>query len=331
MPKIAYAPGVWDMLHIGHINFLRRAKALADKLVVGVQADEFVEKQKGVRPIISTANRIATLEALDCVDLAVPYDDYNYLEQAKSVNADLFVLSTEHKEAKRFEELKKNIKVFYLPYDKSISTTDIKNSVIEHSNPWADIWEKVAMGEESDHEIVGHHNSDTTWKLTEYIKSKLGIVTGDVVLDYGCGAGLMLKNLSMYGMGIDVSGAMLKRAVRNCPTHIFLKSDRIPIEGHFDHIVSWGVLHYLPSFDFVNMIVDKMTKLSYSIILMEIPNAELRQERLAHRKKMGKIIDPEPLYFDKKWFIHKGFKVLDDYPMLTDNAKYSFSVKYDKV
>jgi len=328
MPKIGYCPGVWDMLHWGYINYLKKAKSVCDELVVGVQADTFVERQKGHLPVISESYRTLTLLALGCVDRVLVYYDTDYLKQAKNVGADTFILSEEYRGSERFKEVCDKLQVHYFPYDKSVSTTQIKNQVI---NQWAKIWEKVAMGESKNQEIVGHHHPDITWKLADYFIKKLGIYPNETVLDFGCGAGLILKEIDAHGFGIDVSQAMIARALKHYPKGSYLVCDHIPFEGHFDHIISWGVLHYIPTHKQVELLVDRMKSLSKSILLMEIPNILLREERLTNRRKMGKIIEPEPLYFDKQFFIKKGFKVLLDDPKLTDNSKYSFSVIYDKV
>ncbi len=326
-----YTAGVWDMLHIGHIEFLKRAKALGDILIVGVQSDEEVEKQKGIKPIICTKDRIATLEALSCVDLAIPYTDFNYISHFVNCNADIFVLSEENREALRFESLRRYMathgkRIFYLPYDKDVSTTQIKNNI---KNFWADTWEKVAQSDKGDHEIVGH-NSEVTKKLARYFTDKLEIYFTDIVLDFGCGAGLILKELDCVGFGIDISPSMIGRAIKNY-NGIYLVNNHIPLQGSFDHIISFGVLHYLPTIEFVEKVIEEMKSLSKSIMLVEIPDIDKREQRLEHRKRIGKILFPEPLYLSKGFFTSRGFRILDDHPKLTDNSEFSFSVIYDKV
>jgi len=194
-----------------------------------------------------------------------------------------------------------------------------------------DTWEKVAQSDKDDYDIVGHHSPDVTWSLAEYFISKLKIYPNEKVLDYGCGAGLILKEMDCEAYGIDISPAMVKRALKNNPSGLFMVSDHIPLVGHFDHIISWGVFHYLPSEVRVRQVVDEMFSLSKSILLSEIPDIEKREQRLEHRKKIGKILNPEPLYLPKEFFTDMGFKVLKDHPDFTDNSEFSFSVIYDKV
>lgn len=73
---IVFTNGVFDILHAGHVAFLRRAKALGDVLVVGVNSDRSARRLKGRnRPINSEGNRLALVGALDAVDYVVPFDE----------------------------------------------------------------------------------------------------------------------------------------------------------------------------------------------------------------------------------------------------------------
>lgn len=66
--RIGYAPGAFDLFHIGHLNALRFAKEHCDLLVAGVVSDEICTQTKGVRPTIPTAERAEIVGALRCVD-----------------------------------------------------------------------------------------------------------------------------------------------------------------------------------------------------------------------------------------------------------------------
>ena len=73
---VVFTNGVFDILHAGHVEFLRQAKALGDVLVVGVNSDRSARKLKGAgRPINGEDNRLALVAALDAVDHAVLFDD----------------------------------------------------------------------------------------------------------------------------------------------------------------------------------------------------------------------------------------------------------------
>lgn len=74
---IVFTNGVFDLLHRGHTEYLAEARALGDRLVVGVNSDASVRRLgKGPgRPLVAALDRVAVLEALRAVDLAVVFDD----------------------------------------------------------------------------------------------------------------------------------------------------------------------------------------------------------------------------------------------------------------
>lgn len=74
--KLVFTNGVYDLLHLGHVEYLAEARALGDRLVVGVNADASVRRIKGSgRPVVPAAERAGLLAALRCVDLAVIFED----------------------------------------------------------------------------------------------------------------------------------------------------------------------------------------------------------------------------------------------------------------
>jgi glycerol-3-phosphate cytidylyltransferase len=65
---VGYAPGVYDLFHVGHLNVLRRARQLCDVLVAGVVSDEVVARTKGVQPFVPLAERLEIVCSIDVVD-----------------------------------------------------------------------------------------------------------------------------------------------------------------------------------------------------------------------------------------------------------------------
>ena len=74
--KIVWTNGCFDLVHCGHVRNLRGARALGDRLIVGLNSDQSVRRLKGPgRPIVAQADRAETLAALECVDYVVIFDD----------------------------------------------------------------------------------------------------------------------------------------------------------------------------------------------------------------------------------------------------------------
>lgn len=87
---IVFTNGCFDILHVGHVDYLDRAAALGASLVVGVNSDASVRRQgKGDdRPINPLAERMAVLAALESVSLVVPFDDDTPLALIRAVRPD---------------------------------------------------------------------------------------------------------------------------------------------------------------------------------------------------------------------------------------------------
>ena len=116
--------GTFDLLHYGHINILRRAKALGDYLIVAISTDQFNEL-KGKKSYFSYDKRRLMLESIKYVDEVIPEENW---EQKKidvmNHNIDTFVMGDEWKG--EFDFLKEYCEVVYLPRTEGVSTTKIK-------------------------------------------------------------------------------------------------------------------------------------------------------------------------------------------------------------
>ncbi len=119
--------GTFDMLHYGHINLLRRAKALGDYLIVALSTDEF-NRIKGKECYFTYDQRKLLLEAIRYVDLVIPETCW---EQKKSdvreYHVDVFVMGNDW--SGKFDDLKELCEVVYLDRTPEISTTKIKTDM----------------------------------------------------------------------------------------------------------------------------------------------------------------------------------------------------------
>lgn len=117
--------GTFDLLHYGHINILRRAKALGDYLIVGLSTDEFNSEKKNKKTYFNYDQRKTLLESLRYVDLVIPETDWaQKIEDVKLYKIDTFVIGDDWKG--KFDFLKDYCEVVYLPRTPEISTTQIK-------------------------------------------------------------------------------------------------------------------------------------------------------------------------------------------------------------
>lgn len=90
--RIVFTNGVYDLLHRGHVEYLEEARALGDRLVVGVNSDASVRRLKGpTRPIVPQDERAELIAALACVDLALVFDDDTPLALIEAVVPDVLV------------------------------------------------------------------------------------------------------------------------------------------------------------------------------------------------------------------------------------------------
>ena len=120
--------GTFDLLHYGHINLLRRAKAQGDYLIVALSTDEFNWREKQKKSYFTYEERKAMLEAIRYVDLVIPEENW---EQKKTdvakYDIDVFVMGDDW--AGKFDFLKDQCQVVYLLRTPEISTTKIKEEL----------------------------------------------------------------------------------------------------------------------------------------------------------------------------------------------------------
>lgn len=95
--KLVFTNGCFDIFHSGHLHVLREAKKLGDKLVVAVNADESVSKLKEGRPILSLADRMDLLAALEYVDYVIPFSELTPLDLIEKILPDVLVKGGEYK------------------------------------------------------------------------------------------------------------------------------------------------------------------------------------------------------------------------------------------
>lgn len=90
--KIVFTNGCFDLLHVGHVRYLKEAKALGDLLVVGINSDDSVRKLKGpTRPVQNESDRAEILSSLGAVDFTVVFSEETPLELIRFIQPHILV------------------------------------------------------------------------------------------------------------------------------------------------------------------------------------------------------------------------------------------------
>jgi glycerol-3-phosphate cytidylyltransferase len=126
--RVGITFGTFDLLHVGHINILERAKKVCDYLVVGVSTDALNAAKKGEPPVYSQDERLRIVGSLRVVD-------YVFLEESleqkadyiRQFHADVLIMGQDW--AGKFDYLRELCEVLYLPRTPHISTTQVKAEI----------------------------------------------------------------------------------------------------------------------------------------------------------------------------------------------------------
>lgn len=128
---IVYCYVASDILHKGHIEHLKNAKALGDKLIVGVLTDVAVMEKKP-RPAMNFDERFDLVRSLRWVDVAVAQNTYSPLDNVMALRPDILIESTDHKEQSANEYMESiGGRVLAMPYYPNHSSTEVKNKIRE--------------------------------------------------------------------------------------------------------------------------------------------------------------------------------------------------------
>lgn len=138
---IGYTTGVYDLFHIGHLNLLKNAKGMCDKLIVGVTIDELVE-YKGKHAMIPFDDRIEIVRNIKYVDAAVPQYDMDKLTACKKLGATMLFVGDDWYATPKWQDYEKEfaengIKIVYFPYTKGVSSTKITHA-LKKARGWSD-------------------------------------------------------------------------------------------------------------------------------------------------------------------------------------------------
>lgn len=130
---VGYTSGVYDLFHIGHLNLLKNAKGLCDKLIVGVSVDKLVE-YKHKRPVIPFEERIEIVRNIKFVDAAIPQEELDKFKMWEKLHFDILFVGDDWYNSPSWKEMEEKFKevgvrVVYFPYTKGTSSTILNDTL----------------------------------------------------------------------------------------------------------------------------------------------------------------------------------------------------------
>lgn len=130
---IGYTTGVFDLFHVGHLNMLKNAKAMCDKLIVGVTVDELVS-YKHKKAVIPFEERLEIVRSIEYVDVAIPQTSMNKFVAWEKLKFDVMFVGDDWYGTDKWRDYEKQfnevgVRIIYFPYTKGTSSTLINQTL----------------------------------------------------------------------------------------------------------------------------------------------------------------------------------------------------------
>lgn len=132
--RVGYAPGVYDLFHIGHLNILRHSRGLCDFLIAGVVSDEQSKRVKGRSPVVPLADRVEIVRNIRYVDEAVVEDAPSKMQMWEQLKFDVIFKGDDWRgtpkgDALEAEFAQVGVSVVYFPYTAHTSSTMLRQAL----------------------------------------------------------------------------------------------------------------------------------------------------------------------------------------------------------
>ena len=142
MPVIGYAPGAYDLFHIGHLNILKHAAEHCDRLVAGVVADEVLLQTKGRLPLVPLAERMEIVRSIRCVDDVHAEVVPDKLDTWREVRFDVLFKGDDWRGTPKGIALERDfaavgVEIRYFPYTMHTSSTALRRALAALEAPAA--------------------------------------------------------------------------------------------------------------------------------------------------------------------------------------------------
>lgn len=151
---VGYAPGVYDLFHVGHLNILRHAKDRCDRLIAGVVSDEMCRLAKGVEPFIPSAERLEIVRHIDFVDEVYEEVLPDKLDTWQVLRFDRIFKGDDWRGTPKGVKLEADfasvgVEVVYFPYTAHTSSTRLRRALAALGSDPADVpLEELSSGTE---------------------------------------------------------------------------------------------------------------------------------------------------------------------------------------
>ncbi|GGL87336.1 cytidyltransferase [Nakamurella endophytica] len=132
--RIGYAPGAYDMFHVGHLNILRHARSECDYLIAGVVSDEMCELTKGKTPVVPLAERMEIVQAINVVDEVYAEVTPNKLDSWRDLGFTHIFKGDDWRGTAKGAKLEQDfaavgVEVVYFPYTMHTSSTLLRRAL----------------------------------------------------------------------------------------------------------------------------------------------------------------------------------------------------------
>ncbi|HEY5835878.1 adenylyltransferase/cytidyltransferase family protein [Streptomyces sp.] len=138
--RVGYAPGVYDLFHVGHLNILRHARSRCDHLVAGVVSDGMAELAKGRRPVVPLVERLEIVRSVRFVDEVFVETVPDKLETWRQVGFDVLFKGDDWRGTEKGLRLERDfatvgVEIVYLPYTVHTSSTQLRRALDALAGP----------------------------------------------------------------------------------------------------------------------------------------------------------------------------------------------------
>lgn len=131
---VGYTAGVYDLFHVGHLNILRNARSMCDRLIVGVSTDELIVARKGRQPVIPFEERMEIVRSVKYVDVAVAQEDMDKIGMWERLKFDVMFVGDDWHNSDKWREYDRQfrevgVRIVYFPYTVHTSSSTLREAL----------------------------------------------------------------------------------------------------------------------------------------------------------------------------------------------------------